>query len=276
LLRALPENGKKLIDMSKIETVNLPKGQVAIHRLGEVTLHVYLTNDPINDTVFVFERGGQAVVLEQPNFTDGIKELEAYLRDRKLTVAGVIPAYHMPGTFLPNIRRYSTRNAYEFATKGAGAQMVAGFVEAFGNLFDSNVLPITDFIEGDGIAIAGITFRVIRTADAFDVEIPEANLMYTHMLGHDSHSIVPGIDLAEALIGQLGGFVAKGYTLILSSHHAPESLEDVEIKIGYLEKLVDCAKQAKTSDEFKDSMRRAFPDLANENYLDMTAAGLFS
>jgi hypothetical protein len=272
----LPENGKKLIDMSKIETVNLPKGQVIIYQLGEVKLHAYLTNDPINDTVFVFERGGLAVVLEQPNFTDGIKELEAYLEEQKLTVAGVVPAYHMPGTFLPHIRRYSTRNAYEFATKRGGKHMVDGFVEVFGNLFDSNVLPITDFIEGDGVAIAGITFRIIRTNDAFDVEIPEANLMYTHMLGHDSHSIVPSIDLAEALIEQLRGFIARGYALILSSHHAPESLEDVKTKISYLEKLVDIAKSTKTPEEFKDSMKKTFPDLANENYLDMTAAGLFA
>jgi hypothetical protein len=108
------------------------------------------------------------------------------------------------------------------------------------------------------------------------VEIPEANLIYTHMLGHDSHSIVPSIDLAEALIKQLRGFVTQGYSMILSSHHAPESSEDVVTKISYLEKLVDCAKQAKTPEEFKDSMRKIFPGLANENYLDMTAAGLFS
>jgi hypothetical protein len=262
--------------MSKIETVDLPKGKVIIHQLGGLALHVYLTNDPINDTVFVFEKGGLAVVLEQPNFHDGILELEDYLSDNKLTVAGVVPAYHMPGSFLPNVRRFSTQNAYDFATKGAGKHMVDGFVEAFGNLFDSNVLPITDFIEGDSATIGGITFNITRTADAFDVEIPEANLMYTHMLGHDSHSIVPSIDLAEALIKQLGGFIAQGYDMILSSHHAPESLGDVQTKIGYLEKLVDSAKSTKTPEEFKDSMKKAFPGLANENYLDMTAAGLFA
>ena len=73
------------------------------------------------------------------------------------------------------------------------------------------------------------------------MEIPEINAVYTHMLGHDCHSIVAGAGHADALIGQLEGFLAKGYTLVLTSHYTPEDLKDVETKIAYLRTLKDIA-----------------------------------
>ena len=54
---------------------------------------------------------------------------------------------------------------------------------------------------GEGkINIDGIDFVIHQTAEAFDVEIPEINAVYTHMLGHDCHSIVAGAGHADAII----------------------------------------------------------------------------
>ena len=69
------------------------------------------------------------------------------------------------------------------------------------------------------------------------MEIPEINAVYTHMLGHDCHSIVAGADHADAMIAQLRGYIRAGFGLILTSHYTPEDLKDAETKIGYLEQL---------------------------------------
>lgn len=45
-------------------------------------------------------------------------------------------------------------------------------------------------VESGKVTIGGMEFLIKQTADAFDVEIPEINAVYTHMLGHDCHSIV--------------------------------------------------------------------------------------
>ena len=54
--------------------------------------------------------------------------------------------------------------------------------------------------EKEAIEIAAKELGLER--DAFDVEIPEINAVYTHMLGHDCHSIVAGAGHADALIAQ--------------------------------------------------------------------------
>lgn len=46
--------------------------------------------------------------------------------------------------------------------------------------------------------IGGMDFAITVTADAFDVEIPEIGAVYTHMPGHDCHSIVAGAGHADA------------------------------------------------------------------------------
>ena len=80
-------------------------------------------------------------------------------------------------------------------------------------------------------------FVIKQTDDAFDVEIPEINAVYTHMLGHDCHSIVAGAGHADAMITELRSYIEKGYDLILTSHYTPEDLKDAQTKIDYLENL---------------------------------------
>ena len=80
---------------------------------------------------------------------------------------------------------------------------------------------ITNIIGEGPITIGGINFIIHQTAEAFDIEIPEINAVYTHMLGHDCHSIVAGAAHADAIIDQLEGYIAKGYDLILTSHYTP-------------------------------------------------------
>lgn len=135
---------------------------------------------------------------------------------------------------------------------------------------------ITHVIAEGGITIGGIDFVIRQTEEAFDVEIPEINAVYTHMLGHDCHSIVAGAGHADAMIAELRTYMERGYDLILTSHYTPEDLKDARIKIDYLENLKKIAADAKSADDFKAEVGKRYPQYSGQNYLDMTAGFFFA
>lgn len=256
-------------------TVKLAKGEMNIYDFGTVKLHAYKTNDFIDDEVFIVEKNGKAVVIESPCFFDNNKELDEYLKD--VTVEGMLVAYHGAGaTFLPDVPKYATQNAKEYSENGGGKALIDNFTGAFGEIFDNSVHNITNVIEAGKITIGGIDFVIKQTNEAFDVEIPEINAVYTHMLGHDCHSIVAGAGHADAMIAELRSYIEKGYDLILTSHYTPEDLKDAQTKIDYLENLKKIAADCKNADEFKTEVGKKYPQYSGQNYLDMTAGFFFA
>lgn len=252
----------------------LAKGEMSIYDFGDVKLHAYKTNDFIDDEVFIVEKNGKAVVIESPCFFDNIRELEQYLKD--LEVEGVLIAYHgAGGSFLPEIPKYATQNAVDYSVNGGGKALVDKFAESFGEIFDNSIHKITDIIDEGKITIGGINFIIKQTAEAFDIEIPEINAVYTHMLGHDCHSIVAGAGHADVIIAQLKDYINKDRGLILTSHYTPEDLKDAEIKIAYLENLKKIAANCANASEFKAEVKNQYPAYSGENYLDMTAGFFF-
>lgn len=263
------------MDKNTFKAVKLAKGEVNVYGFGGIKLHAYKTNDFIDNEVFIVEKAGKAVIIESPCFFDNIAELTEYLSDLK--VEGMLVAYHGAGaTFLPDVPKYATANAVEYSENGGGKALIDKFTGAFGDIFDKSVHKITNVI-GDGkITIGGIDFVIRPTHEAFDIEIPEINAVYTHMLGHDCHSIVAGAAHADGIIAQLNGYIANGYTLILTSHYTPEDLKDAEAKIAYLENLKKIASGCKTAEEFRAKVKEQYPDYSGENYLDMTAGFFFT
>lgn len=256
-------------------SVKLAKGEMNIYDFGSVKLHAYKTNDFIDDEVFIVEKNGQAVIIESPCFFDNNQELAEYLNN--LQVAGMLVAYHGAGaTFLPEVPKYATKNAVEYSANGGGKALIDNFTAAFGEIFDSSIHKIDKVIGEGRITIGGIDFIIKQTTEAFDVEIPEINAVYTHMMGHDCHSIVAGADHAKAIIAQLNEYIAKGYGLILTSHYTPEDLKDAETKIAYLEKLQKIASRCANAAEFKAEVQKQYPAYSGENYLDMTAGFFFA
>ena len=256
-------------------TVALPQGEMHIYDFGGVKLHAYQTGDPLADEVFLVEKAGQFVVLESPCFVDSIAALSGYLEGR--TVAGMLVAYHGAGaSFLPSVPKYATSNAVDYTENGGGRALIAQFAAAFGGAFDSGVHTVTHTIGEGTVTIGGIDFIIHRTAEAFDVEIPELNAVYTHMLGHDCHSIVAGAGHADGIIAQLKGYIQRGYDLILTSHYTPEDLKDAQTKIDYLERLKVIAASCADGAAFKAEVQKQYPAYGGENYLDMTAGFFFS
>lgn len=257
--------------------IALGKGEMHLYDFGEVKLHAYRTNDFIDDEVFLVEKDGAVVVIESPCFFDNNRELERYIAEHNLQVAGMLLAYHMAGAaFLPHVKKYATKNADEYGHTGGGSALIRNFTSAFGESFDGSVHTVTDYIEAGELTIGGIKFVIAPTPDAFDIEIPEINAVYTHMLGHDCHSIVAGDGHADAVIAQLEGYISAGVDLILTSHYTPEDLKDVRTKIAYLKELKTLAHTCETAEAFKAAVKERYPDYSGENYLDMTVGFFFS
>ncbi len=131
-------------------------------------------------------------------------------------------------------------------------------------------------IESGKVTIGGIDFVIKQTTEAFDIEIPEINAVYTHMLGHDCHSIVAGADHADGIIAELRSYIKKGYDLILTSHYTPEDLKDAQTKIDYLENLKKIAADCEDADSFKAEVQKQYPAYSGQNYLDMTAGFFYA
>lgn len=256
-------------------TIKLAKGEMNVYDFGAVKLHAYKTNDFIYDEVFILEKDGKAVVIESPCFFDNIQELEDYVKD--MQVEGVLIAYHGAGAaFLPQVPKYATPNAAAYSETGGGKALVDKFTDAFGAIFDNSIHKITNIMGEGRLTIGGMDFVITQTEEAFDVEIPAIHAVYTHMLGHDCHSIVAGAGHADAIIAQLQDYQTKGYDLILTSHYTPEDGKDVQTKIAYLENLKVIAGNCTNAEEFKAEVHRQYPSYSGENYLDMTAGFFFA
>ena len=256
-------------------TVKLAKGEMNVYDFGGIKLHAYKTNDFIDDEVFIVEKNGKAVVIESPCFFDNNKELAEYLEN--VEVEGMLVAYHGAGaTFLPDVPKYATQNAVDFSKNGGGKALIDNFTGAFGEIFDSSVHAITNVIEPGKVTIGGIPFVIKQTADAFDVEIPEINAVYTHMRGHDCHSIVAGAGHADGIIAELRSYIKKGYDLILTSHYTPEDLKDAQTKIDYLENLKKIAANCADANSFKAEVQKQYSAYSGQNYLDMTAGFFYA
>ncbi|MDR3113386.1 MAG: hypothetical protein LBU09_03325, partial [Endomicrobium sp.] len=84
---------------------------------------------------------------------------------------------------MPNAKKYSTKRAEKHGHLDEGKKMVDNFSKIFGEAFDNKLHSITSYIKNGNIKIADIKMNIIGNSDAFDIEIPEINALYMHMLG---------------------------------------------------------------------------------------------
>lgn len=265
------------MNKNNLKQVTLAKGEMNVYDFGTVKLHAYKTNDFLSDEVFIVEKDGKAVIIEAPCFFDNIAELTAYLADNKLNTVGMLLAYHMAGaTFMPGVPVYATANADDYGHNGGGAGLIKNFTGAFGSVFDNSIYTVTNIIEPGNLSLGGIDFEITQTHEAFDIVIPEINAVYTHMLGHDCHSIVAGAGHADGILAQLDGYEKAGYDLVLTSHYTPEDLKDVAAKIAYINELKTLADKCVNAEEFKKAVKSEYPNYSGENYLDMTVGFFFA
>lgn len=260
----------------KNDTQKLSNGTVNIISDNGINIRVYNTNDAIQDQVIVVDRQGKGVVIELPCFKESIAEMTKYLKDENIEVVAKFVSYHAAGSsFLPDVKNYLTPSSAKYNTDGEGAGLVKTFSGIFGESFDAGIVNKGELLEAGKNVFADIDFEIIPNGDAFEVVIPALKAVYVHMIGHDCHSIVAGPAHADAIIANLRGYLDRGIEVFLSSHYVPETREDVETKIAYIEGLKAIAADAKDGSDFKAKVKERCPGYSGENYLDMTVGFFF-
>ena len=256
--------------------VDLKKGFVQIYTFGDIKLHSYQTNDFMYDESYILENKENVLLVEFPAFYDNLGEFEEYVKGLNKNIVGKVFSDHPNGgTCFQNVRGYASEGTIKSMREGTIHNLVTGFETSFGGMFAKEYHEITDVLREKEINIGGFELNITYHDENIEIAFPQIGCVYTHMLGHDCHSIVAGEQHANIMIEQLKGYKEKGYHLILSSHYTPETLKDVDIKIAYLEDLKLIAKESSQRDQFIEKVKEKYPQYSGLNYLDMTAGFFF-
>lgn len=260
----------------KISKVNLGKGFIDVYNFGDIKLHCYQTNDLMNDESYILENEENLLLVEFPAFYDNLEEFEKYVKRLNKNIVGKVFSDHPNGgTILQDVKGYASEGTIKSMKEGTINNLVTGFEKSFNGAFAKEYHKITDVLKDENINIGGFELKIIYHDENIEIEFPQIGCVYTHMLGHDCHSIVAGEGHADAIIKQLKRYKENGYNLVLSSHYTPETLKDVDTKIEYLEELKKIAKNSVDVNDFESKVKTKYPEYSGLNYLDMTAGFFF-
>lgn len=254
----------------------LGDGEVADYSTEGGRIHAIATGDPLLDECFIFESETALVGLEMPARTADIEIWKKYVDSLGKPLAGIIVDAHPTGNtdIIGNVRMYTTKAAKEAMESGSTKAIINGLKDNIPG-WDKNDPIVTDVIPTGDFELGGIKFEIIGEGDNFVVAVPAMKAVYTHMFGADTHSIMPGIEVIDAMIEEARTFIDAGYEIILSSHHAPELKEDVHAKIDYWLKVKEIIERSKNADEFRENMKNEFVGMKGEHYIDMSAAMIY-
>lgn len=259
------------------KTVALGHGEVRQYPLTEGTLHVWLTGDAMNDACFLFETDAGLVGLESPPFRADVAAWRDYVAARGKPLTDVlIDAHPAGGRWFGAAVSHATAGARAAIESGPTRALTLSLAKAFGPDFDADLAPIDRTLASGPGVIGGISLEVEDDGIVYDLGLPKDGIIYTHMLGADTHSLFAGRAAMDHMLQRLESLRASGWRLILSGHHAPEDQADVAAKIAYVETVRGIADQSRNRQDFMQRVKRAFPALKGENYLEMSAASLFA
>ncbi len=247
---------------------------------GRIQLHAFETGDNMNDYCYIVESPEGLVLIESTAYKPDVEAVSKYIKSLEKPLAAALLSYHPNGyKSYGDVKIYATEGALKsWAEGGSVWSLTQNFIQSFGDKVADDLPNTAEIItEGQTLTLAGLDFVILHESDGEDygIAIPAINVVYRHMLGSKTHNILHSIPYIEAEIAELKGYQEKGYSLILTSHHAPEGKEAVAQKIAYLEKVLDLAKTSKTFEKFILAVKATFPDYDGEAYLGMTAAALF-
>lgn len=259
------------------EVKELGVGIVQVFDFGDVKLHAYITQDALADVSYLLETASSLIGIESPAFTANLDEYAQYIVDLGKPMRNLLIAYHPTGAdYYKDVHVLGTKSAQTSHQEGGSIKgLVDSFVGVFGESFDNNIAKITDMIEPGNVTVDGIDFVITATTDAYDIEIPAINSVFTHMMGSDVHNILATTDQIDTMIATLKEYQAKGYDLVLTSHYQPEPIDAVATKITYLEKAKELIASSDSAAAFTAAMQGAFPNYSGVNYLEMSAGILF-
>ncbi len=268
---------ESIVSTPTVSEVSLNVGSMTIYDYGTLKLHAYATGDALGDEAFIIESEDSLVGIELPSFTDGLDAWKDYIDSLGKPMNDIFVDAHATGaSYVDGMNVYGTQAAKDAISGGSTYSTTQGLADTFGEDFHGgdDMVQINQVVSGK-VTVAGIDFDVIDAGDDYDLVISSLNVVYTHMLGKTSHSILASIDAMDAMLNTLHDYQDAGYGMILSGHSSPEGQDAVTEKISYVETAKDLACNCSSADEFITAMQEAYPDYIGESYLQMTAGFLY-
>lgn len=189
----------------------------------------------MDDESYILENKENVLLVEFPAFYDNLEEFEKYVKELNKNIVGKVFSDHPNGgTILKDVKGYASEGTKKSMKEGTIHNLVTGFEKSFNGAFAKEFHKITDVLKDEKANIGGFELKITYHEENIEIEFPQIGCVYTHMLGHDCHSIVAGEGHANVIIAQLKRYKENGYNLVLSSHYTPETLKDVDTKIAYL------------------------------------------
>lgn len=256
---------------------SLGDGSVTVYDYGDMKLHAIATGDALGDEAYIVEGANALVGIELPSFTAGLDAWKGYISSLNKPMNDIFLCDHVTGaSYVDGMKVYGTQGAKDSIASGSTYATTQGLYETFGEDFHGgpDQAQINTVVSGT-VTVGGIQFNLIDHGETFDLEIPAMNVIYTHMLGKTSHSIMTSTAHMDSMLSILRDYQSKGYSMILSAHSAPEGQDAVTEKIAYVTRAKELAAANTSAETFTAAMKEAFPGYTGENYLDMTAGALY-
>lgn len=255
-------------------------GRVEVYDMGDFRLHVYYTQDVMNDASYIVEGTDSVVTMEQPLFKVNVSEFNSYLDKVGKPVAKRITDYHVGGT--GNHEILMVKGMPEFVKGSVYGGMMKSFEQAFGDSMTELPTGKEDEVDfGTTQVYAGVPFEFLHGAVS---DFPGASIIiggkvyYTHWTPakmHMSHLQLTSRAAVDAEIAEAERELNSGAILFIGGHGGATQKESVEFKIAYLKTIKSLLETAKTADDFVSGLTKAYPGLPGAEGLNDLAAALY-
>ena len=255
-------------------------GHVEVYDMGDFKLHVYYTQDVMNDASYIVEGKDSVVTMEQPLFKVNVSEFNSYLDKVGKPVAKRITDYHVGGTGSHEI--LMMKGMPEFVKGPVYGGMMKGFEQAFGDSMTALPTGKEDEVDfGTTQVYAGVPFEFRHGASS---DFPGASIIigskayYTHWTpakAHMSHLQLTSRAAVDAEMAEAERELNSGAILFIGGHGGATQKESVEFKIEYLNTIKSLLETANTADDFIIGLTKAYPELPGAEGLNELAAALY-
>ena len=255
-------------------------GKVEIYNLDGFRLHVYYTQDVMNDASYIVEGTDSLVTMEEPLFKVNVSEFNRYLEKMGKPVAARITDYHLGGTGDHEVTMAEGMPAFMKGPVYGG--MMEGFRQTFGDTMTDLPTGKEDEVAfGTTANYAGVPFEFRHGASS---DFPGASILigkqvyYTHWTpakAHMSHLQLSSRAAVDAELSSASDELNSGAVLYIGGHGGATQKEAVEFKIKYLTTVREILAKAATPDDFVAAMQKAYPGLPGEDSLEALAQALY-
>lgn len=257
------------------------KGRFEVHNYDQFKLHIYYTQDVMDDASFIIEGKEAVVTLEEPLFKVHAAAFDTYLSGLKKPVEKRIFDYHLGGNH--DDRIVMPEGMPKYANEGRYAEMMNRFAKQYGDaIVELPQGPKEEVPSGSTQHYAGVSFAFIKEVGG---DSPATNLLignkvwYMHSAPVKEHIKQRQVRSAEAIDTQIAFFtnaLSSGADLFIGSHGQAVSSKVIRFQIDYLTKMKATLGQAKNAEAFVAAMKQAYPDLPGEKELEGVANALYN